>query len=39
MPIKNRSIVISEKKEELLNKIDDLNKVIEMLEKKSICSN
>ena len=36
MPIKNRSIVISEKKEELLNKINDLNKVIEMFLKKKV---
>ena len=34
MSIKNSSMAISEKKEEILNKIDDLNKVIEMFLKK-----
>jgi len=36
MPITNRSMAISEKKEELLNKIDDLNKAIEMFSKKKV---
>ena len=36
MPITNRSMAINEKKEQLLNKIDDLNKAIEMFSKKKV---
>jgi hypothetical protein len=36
MPITNRSMAINEKKEQLLNKIDYLNKDIEMFSKKKV---